>query len=336
MEGATHVAWISVFLEGAWRTHKCYDVLTGSRYSIKSFSAGPVYFGAYVLCIFAVYLNLKRYSFFSSPFLRNFLSFLHALDGIVALVLSLAYFYKSQGLLYMGILGITKCFLLHQLSRMVTGQLAYGPAEISLQTTKTFLHHTGSFLFLGDDTTAFITGCWRFVSMNGHAAMTLRKSLSEKTYNKVMWMITHARNAILAIVILICFFSRDIRRGFGEFFCFLSQIAVWVCDDCLFLPLLITDPRYLFTSALSATGHISYMIVRLGPVFRIGSMYLDSAEEKKRWSDNTDMERFRILMSGKYPWFSLELGLLAFACVYFAYLRLTTFGIVEEFSCRII
>ena len=62
--------------------------------------------------------------------------------------------------------------------------------------------------------------------MNGHAAMTLRKSLSEKTYNKVMWMITHARNAILAIVILICFFSRDIRRGFGEFFCFLSQIAV--------------------------------------------------------------------------------------------------------------
>lgn len=65
-------------------------------------------------------------------------------------------------------------------------------------------------------------------------------------------------------------------------------------------------------------------------------MYLDSAEDKKRWSDNTDMERLRILMSGKHPWFSLELGLLAFACIYFAYLRLTTFGIVEEFSCRII
>ena len=88
--------------------------------------------------------------------------------------------------------------------------------------------------------------------------------------------------------------------------------------------------------ALSAAGHVSYMIVRLGPVFRIGSMYFENKADKERWAKNTDMERFRILISGKHPWFALELGLLAFGCIYFAYLRLTTYGIIEANTCRII
>lgn len=88
-------------------------------------------------------------------------------------------------------------------------------------------------------------------------------------------------------------------------------------------------------TALSSTGHISYMIVRLGPVFRIGSMYIDGAEEKKRWGSNTDVQRLQILMTGKYPWFSFEIGLLAFACLYFAYLRLTTYGIMDDGTCQL-
>ena len=87
--------------------------------------------------------------------------------------------------------------------------------------------------------------------------------------------------------------------------------------------------------ALSSTGHIAYMIVRLGPVFRIGSMYIDNAEDKKRWGNNTDIRRLQILMSGKYPWFSFEIGLLAFACLYFASLRLTTYGIMDGGTCQL-
>ena len=219
MESATHVAWITVLLECTWRTYECHrvystNILTGTK---TSYSPAHVYLGAYVLCITVIYLDIKRFQFFKKPALRNFLSFLHAIDGIAALVLSLAYYFKSQTLLLVGVLTITKFFLLHLLSRMVTGQAAFGFSEISLQTTKTFLHHTGSFLFLGDNTTALITGVWRFVSMNGHAAMTLRESISEVRYNKIMWAITHARNAILAIVILLCFMSPLIRRGFGAY-----------------------------------------------------------------------------------------------------------------------
>ena len=110
---------------------------------------------------------------------------------------------------------MTKCFLLHLLSRMVTGQAAFGSMAISLQTTKTFLHHTGSFLFLGDGPTALITGVWRFISMNGHAAMTLRDRLDTKTYDRVIWNITHARNSVLAVVLATCFVNPAIRRGFG-------------------------------------------------------------------------------------------------------------------------
>ena len=98
----------------------------------------------------------------------------------------------------------------------------------------------------------------------------------------------------------------------------------------------LSSVPFLLFSALSATGHVSYMIVRLGPVFRIGSMYLPNEVEKKRWHDKTDVQRIFILLSGEHPWFTLELGLLAFACVYFTFLRLTTYGVVEGNGCHIV
>ena len=139
--------------------------------------------------------------------------------------------------------------------------------------------------------------------MNGHAAMTLRERLDEEVYDRLMWIITHMRNLVLAFVLVLCVLYPSIRRGF----------------------------------ALSATGHVAYMIVRLGPVFRIGSMYMKGEKEKKRWSKElTDGERLRLLLAGKYPWFALELGLLAVACVYFTVLRLTTYGDVLPGTCYIV
>jgi hypothetical protein len=90
-------------------------------------------------------------------------------------------------------------------------------------------------------------------------------------------------------------------------------------------------------AALSATGHVAYMLVRLGPVFRIGSMYMTGPDEKKRWAKElTDAQRLRLLLSGRYPWFALELAILAVACVTFTALRLTTYGDVAQDSCYII
>jgi hypothetical protein len=74
----------------------------------------------------------------------------------------------------------------------------------------------------------------------------------------------------------------------------------------------------------------------MGPVFRIGTMYFDDADERKRWNEElTDSERLKILLSGRYPWFALELVILAITVIYFAYLRLTTYAVVTE-DCRFI
>ena len=102
--------------------------------------------------------------------------------------------------------------------------------------------------------------------MNGHAAMTLRERLDEDIYDRLMWIITHMRNLVLVLVLALCVMYPTIRRGF----------------------------------ALSATGHVAYMIVRLGPVFRIGSMYMKGEKEKKRWSKElTDGERLQLLLAGE-------------------------------------
>ena len=100
----------------------------------------------------------------------------------------------------------------------------------------------------------------------------------------------------------------------------------------------LTDFFFFFDCilALSATGHVSYMIVRLGPVFRIGSMYMSNEAEKKSWQNRSDYQKLCSLLSGEYPWFALEIGLLAVVCIYFIYLRLTTYGIMEEHSCLVV
>ena len=169
---ATRVAWVAVLVESVWRIHKCYAISSGYQ-SILFSSVGSAYLGAYLLCVLAIYLDLKSYRFSKLPAVRNLLSSLHAIDGISAAMLALAYYYKSPILLYSGILFLTKCFMLHLPSRMVTGEAASSKAEITIQTTKTFLHHTGSFLFLCDNNTALMTGLWRFIYMNGYAAIKL-------------------------------------------------------------------------------------------------------------------------------------------------------------------
>jgi hypothetical protein len=212
MEEATHTAWAIVAIESAWRLSRCRRILDTD----ETFNSSLLFTTSYVLCIVAVLIELKKYDFFKSPLIRNMLTVLHALDGIIALLLGFAVYFRSPLLLSIGLIAMTKFFLLHLLSRMVTGQAAFGRFPISLQTTKTFLHHVGSYIFIAEPSTALITGFWRFVSMNGHAAMTLRDKLSKKTYESLMWRITHARNLAVATVLTLCLINPQIRRGFGK------------------------------------------------------------------------------------------------------------------------
>lgn len=65
------------------------------------------------------------------------------------------------------------------------------------------------------------------------------------------------------------------------------------------------------------------MLVRVGPVFRIGSLYFPVEADLKRWAALSDAQRLRELLGGQHPYFALELGILACAIVFFAYLRIS-------------
>lgn len=81
-------------------------------------------------------------------------------------------------------------------------------------------------------------------------------------------------------------------------------------------------------------GHVAYMLVRIGPVFRLGSHYLHNEIDKRRWALLTDGERLaELIYEQKYPYLSLELGLLLLASVYFLYLRLIVQPTVDEATC---
>eukprot|EP01038_Epipyxis_sp_PR26KG_P010725 gene10725-14403_t len=291
MEEATHLAALIVVSEVLFRQYQCPVKYIKTRTTFTEFTPGYWFLLAYFLCIMAILLNLKEIQFFKSALIRNTITVLHAIDGIIALVIGLGIYFESNLIVIVGIICITKFFLLYLLSRMVTGQTSFSKTSMIIQTTKTFLHHTGSFLFISNPKVALITAMWRFISMNGHAVMTLRGKLSDNIYSSITWKITHSRNAILVIVLITCWFYPAIRRGF----------------------------------AVSAVGHLAYMLVRLGPVFRLGTLYLVSKADKEEWQTASDLKRIKLLfIDWKHPYFALEIGILLIACVYFAYLRLTT------------
>ena len=96
------------------------------------------------------------------------------IDGINALGIGLGLYYGNDILFLIGVIFMVKCGLLYLLSRMVTGQAAHNKYQMLIQTTKTYLHHVGSFLFLTNPTVTILTTIWRCISMNGHAILTAR------------------------------------------------------------------------------------------------------------------------------------------------------------------
>ena len=214
MEETTHLAWILVASESLWRI---VHYAEGESKDYNT-SLNVLFCLSYVLCIVAVLMDFKDISFFKSDTVRDLISTMHAMDGVNALLIGLGLYYHNIMLTTVGLLLMTKLFLLHLLSRMVTGVKTYDKWSVVVQTTKTFLHHIGSFLFIAstDYNVIVITTIWRFISMNGHAAMTLRKRISAQTYDRLMWAVAHLRNLALATVLFLCVTYPSIRSGFGK------------------------------------------------------------------------------------------------------------------------
>lgn len=223
MEEATHAAWILVLSEACARakplivSNEASVVASSTSYETR---LAALFVISYVLCIATILCKVKDIPFFQTDFVRNVTTVLHALDGVNALLIGLGMYYQNLYIVAIGLLCMTKVFLLHLLSRMVTGIKTHSLWSVVVQTTKTFLHHVGSFLFIAptDHNVILITALWRFVSMNGHAAMTLRKHISAERYQWLMWKISHMRNAVLVVVLLLCFLDNSIRDGFGKLF----------------------------------------------------------------------------------------------------------------------
>lgn len=222
MQEATYSAVGAVCLECAWRAaHTNLSTVLQNQSALQRWALFPI---AYTLCIGTIFLNLKKFEFFSSDNIRNVISIAHALDGLVALLLGVGMYFENRIIILVAILFLTKFFLLHFLARMVNGEQTTGTAALCLGTTKAFIHHLGSFFFLVDPTTTLITTAWRFISMNGHAVLALRGHIDHKIFRELMWFIAHSRNVAIVAILVLCAVYPSIRRGFGEIF---SEISIY-------------------------------------------------------------------------------------------------------------
>lgn len=112
--------------------------------------------------------------------------------------------------------------------------------------------------------------------MSGHSAQALHFNniIDKEQLYRFNWILSHVRNATVSVILFLCVVYPRIRTGFG----------------------------------LSAVGHLGYILVRAGPVFRLGSVYVG---DRPLWQSRTDRDRFNVLLSGRHPYLSIEVGSLA-------------------------
>ena len=184
---------------------------------------------------------------------------------------------------------ITKIFLIHLLNRLILAKKCdQGIFAECTQTTKSFLHHVSSFLFICNPTEIVITTIWRTISMTGHSTLVLRGKWKPETISIVSWILAYMRIAMVTSVLIICYLNHDVRDAFGR----------------------------------SAVGHISYMMVRAGPVFKTGALYLND-EEKLLWNEFSDDQKLYHLLKGTHFMLSVELSLLVFTSLFFATVKVS-------------
>lgn len=81
--------------------------------------------------------------------------------------------------------------------------------------------------------------------------------------------------------------------------------------------------------AVSSVGHLSYMVVRLGPVYQLGGTFL-SEHNKEEWKKHSNTKKIDLLLRvPAYSWLLFEIVLLLFACCYCVFLRFTYLPILN-------
>jgi hypothetical protein len=145
-----------------------------------------------------------------------------------------------------------------------------------------------SFFFLDNKDLIMLTTIWRAVSMTGHIAqaLQLKKHITTDQLYRFNWQLSHIRNIFVSYLAYCLWLSPSLRLGFAR----------------------------------SAIGHVGYLLVRAGPVFRLGSVYVG---DRAVWQGHTDFKRLQLMVSGYFPFISIEVGSLLALCVLFLYWRLT-------------
>jgi hypothetical protein len=274
-------------------------VLLGGESALLAFEPSRVYWMPafaclavqYILCIVIGLSGLKELPIVKAPAFRSALDLLHSLDGVSTLMMGYAIYSKNLFLLISAMSIISKFGMLSLYNRMILGyddvqkidNLVYFNI---VRTTKSFLHHFGNFLFLNNKIDITLATIWRTLSMSGHAATGLKKVLDPK----LMEVIDHLLSNIKHFFVV----------------CFISML-------CL-------SPEVRQCFQVSAAGHIAYMIVRIEPVYRIGSIYIPRAE-RAEWMASTHQEKFKRLLSLEHPIFLFELVSLAALTLGFVALR---------------
>lgn len=315
MDEAVYITGTLVLIESFWRYQQCPEYSKDLIYRFftdpliildvnkENFTPSILYLIAYLLSIGGIFINMSKFSIFKSSFFKDLLIFIHAIDSITMLLIGYALFYQNNILLCCGVFIMSKLFAENLLKRLVTivGDVSTTTFSIMTQTTKNYLHHFGSILFLSNEypTVIIITILWRILSLSGHAILALRGTLPTKVFDVLIWQLSHYRNIAAITIFIFCCRNDNIRRGF----------------------------------AISAIGHIAYIGVRLGAVFRLGSIYVEEGAIKEKWQLSNDWTKLKAILQFKYPFLSIEVLVSFLLIIYFLYLRITTTVHVTETNC---
>ena len=129
--------------------------------------------------------------------------------------------------------------------------------------------------------------------MNGHAALTLRDAVDPKVYQRIRYFVVYSTMTALVVVL---------------------------CILCAGLPI-------SGSLAASGVGHITYLIVKLEALFRVGggagrgNIYM-SPEDSIKWANSSSYERLLALCSLRHRILGLELLLTSTVVCAFGYFRL--------------
>jgi hypothetical protein len=164
-----HISLAGVCCEVLYRISSAAIVTTKENGDPYWFEGGFIFLISYVLCIITQLSGFKDITYISkSESFRSLLSILHGLDGFAALLIGVSLYYKSKIGLWLSLIMITKIFLIHLLNRLILAKKSdLGILAECTQTTKSYLHHVSSFLFISHPTEIIITTLWRTISMTG-------------------------------------------------------------------------------------------------------------------------------------------------------------------------